>query len=147
MTESADRSQRTITQAIDTFTTFDFGSWVFESLRIAAGKTRTDGGSGVQSFLEGLEFRIGDKWYGGHVTLSPVKSESDSFYFDSAHLTITGGPYKGNWFFQINETQAVPSAPPKNYTGQYSRNGNNLPSPLKEEIVKLLEIIGIFDSD
>ncbi|MFI6500365.1 hypothetical protein [Nonomuraea typhae] len=72
---------------------------------------------------------------------------SDSFYFDSAHLTITGGPYKGNWFFQINETEAVPSAPPKNYAGQYSRNGNNLPSPLKEETVKLLEIIGIFDSD
>ncbi|MFI6294915.1 hypothetical protein ACIBEJ_25220 [Nonomuraea sp. NPDC050790] len=143
-----ERSTRTITQAITTFKTFDWDQWSFPSLRIATGKTRTDGGSGEQSFLEGLQYKIKDKWYNGHISLSPMGDSDESFYFSSAHLTITGGTHNGNYFFTVNETEVKPSDAPSKFKGKYSYSGNDLPdAELRADIVKLLELLALFGDD
>ncbi|MFI9560368.1 hypothetical protein [Nonomuraea endophytica] len=143
-----ERSSRTITQAITTFKTFDWSAWTFDSLRITEGKTRTDGGSGDQSFLEGLQYKIKGKWYNGHISLSPLDGSDDSFYFSSAHLTITGSTHNGNYFFTINETEAKPSEAPKKFKGKYSHSGSDLPDDaLRADIIKLLELIALFGDD
>ena len=140
----AEHSVRTITQALEKYMALDFDGLTLEAVREVPGK-RSTGGSQVQAYLEGLEFDVDGKWYSGHITLSPSDDKRHDVYFSSAHLTITGaGPYRGNWFFSVDEGGAEPSAPPKKFKGQSSRDGNELPAQLKTDVAKLLDLIGTF---
>jgi hypothetical protein len=136
-----DHSVQTIKHACETFLTQDLP---FTAIR-ETDKGRSVSSSNGQEFLNGLEYELGGTWYNGHLTLSPMEGP-ESGYFDSAHLTIVGsGPYVGNWGFTVAETGTTGSVLPKKFRGNDSKNGNELPSPAKEDVIKLLDRIALFD--
>lgn len=136
-------STNTITQAENKYMTFPLANWGFTHIRDGIPPGRATGGSNVQSFLLGMEYLL-DIWRPCHITLSPTVRNNDvSMYFDSAHLTVTGGPHNGNWFFGVSDDDIdIDYLPPNPLRGHHTHSGRELPNiPLVTNLTKLLYMI------
>ncbi|MDB5801498.1 MAG: hypothetical protein JWL63_2437 [Rhodocyclales bacterium] len=129
-----DCSVGTTAAAVKMWPALDLSTYVLPSVRDASGKKRYVTGSGLQSFLEGMEYYMGDAWRSGHISLSPYK---DTPHFDSAHLTIVGK----NYFFDVDESGAGPGSAPGKFAGKFSMKGSDLPKQLQDDLVVIITLL------
>lgn len=124
--------------AVRLWPVFDLAPHCFTEMRVKPGKVRTTGASGLQAYLEGMQYLVDGVWTDGHITLSPYKDEP---YFDSAHLTVNGK----NYFFDIDASGADPGTAPAKFKGKFSHAGSELPARLQSDLsVILTHLAGTF---